>query len=65
MTILVTGAAGFIGSNFVLDWFLQSREEVIILGPKNSYPEAAKFTFSRTLIKGFTCNIFKHWEISK
>ena len=24
MTILVTGAAGFIGSNFVLDWFEQN-----------------------------------------
>ena len=31
MTILVTGAAGFIGSNFVLDWFSQSTEEVISL----------------------------------
>jgi len=29
MTILVTGAAGFIGSNFVLDWFSQSEENVI------------------------------------
>ena len=29
MTILVTGAAGFIGSNFVLDWFSQSEEDVI------------------------------------
>jgi dTDP-glucose 4,6-dehydratase len=31
MTILVTGAAGFIGSNFVLDWFVQSNEDVISL----------------------------------
>jgi dTDP-glucose 4,6-dehydratase len=31
MTILVTGAAGFIGSNFVLDWFNQSKEDVISL----------------------------------
>ncbi len=31
MTILVTGAAGFIGSNFVLDWFGQSEENVISL----------------------------------
>ncbi len=31
MTILVTGAAGFIGSNFVLDWFGQSAEEVVSL----------------------------------
>jgi len=31
MTILVTGAAGFIGSNFVLDWFDQSTENVVSL----------------------------------
>ena len=31
MTILVTGAAGFIGSNFVLDWFLTSNEDVASL----------------------------------
>ena len=31
MTILVTGAAGFIGSNFVLDWFSKSTEEVVSL----------------------------------
>ena len=31
MTILVTGGAGFIGSNFVLDWFTQSDEAVVNL----------------------------------
>jgi dTDP-glucose 4,6-dehydratase len=31
MTILVTGAAGFIGSNFVLDWVNQSSEAVVSL----------------------------------
>lgn len=31
MTILVTGAAGFIGSNFVLDWLSQSEEGVVSL----------------------------------
>ncbi len=31
MSILVTGGAGFIGSNFVLDWFSQSDEPVINL----------------------------------
>ena len=31
MTILVTGAAGFIGSNFVLDWFEHSKEDVVSL----------------------------------
>ncbi|MBT0569389.1 dTDP-glucose 4,6-dehydratase [Curvibacter sp. CHRR-16] len=29
MTILVTGGAGFIGSNFVLDWLAQSQESVV------------------------------------
>ena len=31
MTILVTGGAGFIGSNFVLDWLAQSQETVVNL----------------------------------
>ena len=31
MTILVTGGAGFIGSNFVLDWLAQSDEQLINL----------------------------------
>ncbi|TSE29206.1 dTDP-glucose 4,6-dehydratase [Tepidimonas charontis] len=31
MTILVTGGAGFIGSNFVLDWLAQSNEPIVNL----------------------------------
>jgi dTDP-glucose 4,6-dehydratase len=31
MSILVTGAAGFIGSNFVIDWFEHNNESVISL----------------------------------
>lgn len=31
MTILVTGGAGFIGANFVLDWLAQSSESVVNL----------------------------------
>ncbi|MCY7315325.1 MAG: dTDP-glucose 4,6-dehydratase [Rubrivivax sp.] len=31
MTLLVTGGAGFIGSNFVLDWFAQSDEPIVNL----------------------------------
>ena len=31
MTILITGAAGFIGANFVLDWLAQSDEPIINL----------------------------------
>ena len=29
--ILVTGGAGFIGANFILDWLAQSDEEIINL----------------------------------
>jgi dTDP-glucose 4,6-dehydratase len=31
-TILVTGGAGFIGSNFVLDWIASVPATIIILG---------------------------------
>ena len=31
MTILVTGGAGFIGSNFVLDWLAESDEAIVNL----------------------------------
>lgn len=31
MTILITGGSGFIGSNFVLDWFTESNEGVVNL----------------------------------
>lgn len=31
MTILVTGGAGFIGSNFILDWFESSDEKIVNL----------------------------------
>jgi len=31
MTIMVTGGAGFIGANFVLDWVSQSGETLINL----------------------------------
>ena len=31
MAIIVTGAAGFIGSNFVLDWLSQSTEDIVSL----------------------------------
>jgi len=31
MSIMVTGAAGFIGSNFVLNWLARNNEKVISL----------------------------------
>jgi dTDP-glucose 4,6-dehydratase len=35
MSIFVTGGCGFIGSNFILDWFLDSNEKVINLDKLN------------------------------
>jgi dTDP-glucose 4,6-dehydratase len=48
MTILVTGGAGFIGSNFVLDWLAQSDETVINLD---------KLTYAGNLQ-----NLASHWQ---
>ena len=31
MSILITGAAGFIGSNFVLNWLEKNNEKIIAL----------------------------------
>ncbi|MEI6561183.1 MAG: dTDP-glucose 4,6-dehydratase [Verrucomicrobiota bacterium] len=54
MSILVTGAAGFIGSNFVLQWLSHSQEAVVVLdkltyagNPANlqSVWEDSRFTF--------------------
>ena len=36
MTVLVTGGAGFIGSNFVIDW-LETRDEPVINLDKLTY----------------------------
>ncbi|OZI62985.1 dTDP-glucose 4,6-dehydratase [Bordetella genomosp. 11] len=37
MTILVTGGAGFIGGNFVLDWFAQAGDEALVNVDKLTY----------------------------
>ena len=57
--ILVTGAAGFIGANFVLDWLAQSDEPVINLD---------KLTYAGNLqslasLQGDTRHIFVHGDI--
>ena len=59
MTILVTGGAGFIGSNFVLDWLAQSNEPVINLD---------KLTYAGNLanlasLQGDTRHIFVQGDI--
>jgi dTDP-glucose 4,6-dehydratase len=57
--ILVTGGAGFIGANFVLDWLVHSRQSVINLD---------KLTYAGNLenlakLKGDTRHIFVHGDI--
>ena len=59
MTLLVTGGAGFIGSNFVLDWVAQSDETIINLD---------KLTYAGNLenlasLQGNTQHIFVHGDI--
>lgn len=59
MTILVTGSAGFIGANFVLDWLAQSDETVINLD---------KLTYAGNLqnldsVKDNPRHIFVHGDI--
>ncbi|PJD93187.1 MAG: dTDP-glucose 4,6-dehydratase [Legionella sp.] len=51
MAILVTGGAGFIGSNFILDWAEQSDELIIILD---------KLTYAGNVSNLNNLNNFKH-----
>lgn len=60
MTILVTGGAGFIGSNFVLDWIALSDELVINLD-KLTYAGNRE---NLTLLHGNTQHIFVQGDIA-
>ncbi|WP_426341191.1 dTDP-glucose 4,6-dehydratase [Pseudoduganella sp. S-14] len=59
MTIIVTGGAGFIGGNFVLDWLAQSDEKVINLD-KLTY--AGNLDSLRSL-EGDARHVFVHADI--
>lgn len=59
MTILVTGGAGFIGSNFVLEWLVQSAETVINLD-KLTY---AGNPDNLASLQNDNRHIFKHGDI--
>ncbi len=59
MTVLVTGGAGFIGSNFVLDWFVQSDETVINLD-KLTY---AGNRHNLAVLEGNPRHVFVHGDI--
>ena len=59
MTVLVTGGAGFIGANFVLDWLAQSQEVLVNLD---------KLTYAGNLeslasLKGNPRHVFVHGDI--
>jgi len=60
MTILVTGGAGFIGGNFVLDWLSQCDEPVINLD-KLTYAGNGETLAS---LRGDTRHIFVHGDIT-
>ncbi|MCG6869215.1 MAG: GDP-mannose 4,6-dehydratase, partial [Gammaproteobacteria bacterium] len=59
MTILVTGGAGFIGSNFVLDW-LEDRSEPVVNLDKLTYAGNLKNLSS---LNGDKRHVFHHGDI--
>ena len=56
MTILVTGGAGFIGSNFLIDWISQSNENII---------NVDKLTYAGNLRSLISINLSKNYFFEK
>ncbi len=59
MTILVTGGAGFIGSNFVLDWLAQGAEPLVNLDKLTYAGNPANLHG----LKGNSAHVFVHGDI--
>ena len=49
--ILVTGGAGFIGSNFVLDWLAAGDEPIVILDEESPKADGTSYTNQITFVK--------------
>ncbi len=60
MTVLVTGGAGFIGSNFVLDWLAQSDEPVVNLDALTYAGNLANLA----RLQGDARHVFVHGDIT-
>ena len=59
MTVLVTGGAGFIGSNFVLEWLGQSQEPLVNLDKLTYAGNPANLAG----VRGYPRHIFVHGDI--
>jgi len=59
MTLLVTGGAGFIGSNFVLDWLARSTEQVVNLDKLTYAGNPANLA----QVKNKPAHVFVHGDI--